>query len=123
MEFEGPLPKRAILLHNPDNRYFDRPLPISEASTVYQSHLWMLPDNVALAPNRLEECGGFEAFKGIRADALDWLRKKRGILCNKVSMFCSEFNLHKGYAFGQNPSAVKEIFLDQLVTTYRDRFD
>ena len=58
----------------------------------------MLSDNVALAPNTLEDSKHSETFEEMLSTSS---RREEGFGCDKVSMFCAEYNLYKFYTYLQ----------------------
>ena len=100
--------ERSYLLHNCNGRYAQDAIPVREGTTVYTD----VPK--IKAPPNCTKLNATECFPcNILAPAehaKNWLRSKRGILCNHAGAYINEYNFRMFLANNENgDSIVKDI--------------
>ena len=105
-----------FLLHNINNRFFNGSIPIAEGTTVFTDIRNLMTPNDTL---KIMEIISFqENVENPKNHDLQWLRKRRGLKCNKFGTYIGE---HNSKIF-ITKDTVGDRFLHAMAVTYRPLF-
>ena len=100
------------LLHNVNNRFFNESIPVTKRTTIFTDIRNLMTPNNTLNIMEITLVQG--TVENPKNHALQWLRKKRRIKCNKVGGYIVWYNFN----FFRTESTVRDRFLYALPATY-----
>ena len=104
------------LLHNVNKRFFNESIPVAERTTIFTDIRTLMTPNNTLNIMEITLLQGND--ENPKNHALQWLKKKRGIKCNKVGGYIAEYN----FKFFRTENTVGDRFLHTMTATYRPLF-